>query len=108
MIRKRLEFLLVLGTLATLIGCAGQVPQATALQAQWAVQRWPGTTPETLVSGRTLYIAKCSGCHTLRLPSVYSQERWPVILDKMQKRAKITDDQKEQILHYVLSVKQNP
>ena len=106
--RRRLGLALALGALSGLAACAGQIPRPTSLQAQWAAQRWPAATPEALDQGRTIYIAKCSGCHTLRLPSVYAEERWPAILDKMQKRAKITDEQKEEILHFVLTVKQNP
>src|SRR5436853_4605473 len=89
---------------AGLVGIAAcattQIPRPTAPQARWAAQRWPGVTPLTLEEGRSLFIAKCSGCHTLRLPAVYSQERWPQILDKMQPRAKITDFEKERILEY--------
>ncbi len=97
---------MVIATLTMLAACAGQLPRPTAPQARWAAQRWPGVTPDALEQNRSLYIAKCSGCHTLRLPSVYSEERWPQILDKMQSRAKITDAEKQQILEYVLSVKQ--
>jgi mono/diheme cytochrome c family protein len=104
---KRRKNVLLVGLLAALFACAGQIPRPTSLQAQWAAQRWPGVTPEGLAQGRTLYIAKCSGCHTLRVPTKYSEDRWPSLLDKMQKRAKISDDEKAQILHYVLSVKQN-
>ena len=98
---------MTVGVMSVLFACAGQIPRPTSLQAEWAAQRWPGTTSERLETGRALYVLKCSGCHTLRLPSVYSEERWPAILDKMQKRAKITDDEKQQILQFVLTVKHN-
>jgi mono/diheme cytochrome c family protein len=97
---------MAIAMLVMLAACAGQIPRPTPPQARWAAQRWPGATPEALEQGRSLYIRKCSGCHTLRVPAVYSQERWPQILDKMQKRAKLSEADKESILHYVLSVKQ--
>jgi hypothetical protein len=74
-----------------LSACAGQVPHLTP--------RFEG--------GRSLFITKCSGCHTLRLPQAYSAERWPGILDKMQKLAKITDEEREEILRYILAVKES-
>jgi hypothetical protein len=42
------------------------------------------------------------------VPAVYSEDRWPAILDKMQARAKISDGEKMSILQYVLAVKQPP
>ena len=103
--KQRLAVFGGLSVLLAIAACAGQIPRPTPPQQAWAAQRWPDATPAALEQGRSIYILKCAGCHTLRLPAVYSQERWPLILDKMQKRAKITDAEKESILQYVLSVK---
>ena len=94
--------------LALIAACAGQIPRPTRMQARIASQRWPGVTADALERGRSLYIVRCSGCHTLRLPSADPAERWLPILDKMQKRSKLADSEKEAILRYVLSVNENP
>lgn len=47
-----------------------------------------------LLMGRQLYIDRCSNCHNLHLPNEFSGEVWAMKIDKMQQRAKITDEEK--------------
>ena len=56
---------------------------------------------EVLTQGRELYMNRCGTCHVLHQPSEYTKEKWVKVLDKMQKPAKITDEQKELIKNYV-------
>ena len=58
---------------------------------------------EYLNQGRFLYIKTCSSCHTLHLTSEYTKMQWALSMNKMQKRAKITDEQKEMIFRYLLT-----
>lgn len=58
---------------------------------------------ERLLKGRKLYVEICSSCHNLHLPKSYTAEEWKQNIDKMQKRAKISDEQKELIYEYVTS-----
>jgi hypothetical protein len=81
------------------------LPRVSSEQAAKAAERWPGVTLEQLEDGRTLYVNKCAGCHNLRLPESRSAEAWPSILDRMQIKAKLTDDQKTHILQYILTVR---
>lgn len=57
---------------------------------------------ETLKKGRQLYVNKCGSCHNLRLPEKFGRESWILSLDKMQPKAKITDEEKNMILYYLL------
>ena len=88
---------------ACLAACVGGLPRLSPAQIDRAARRWPGTTPGDLEQGRSLYVTKCSACHTLRLPSRYPARRWPAIMDSMQKQARLSDDAKELILRYLLS-----
>jgi len=56
---------------------------------------------EELVEGRRLYANHCSGCHTLHLPTQFSEEMWRETLDKMQSRSKTTYSEKMMILKYL-------
>ena len=60
---------------------------------------------ENLKSGRKLYINKCGSCHMLRLPERYNRTQWTEAMVKMQKKAKISDEEKQLILDYVLNGK---
>jgi|WetSurMetagenome_2_1015567.scaffolds.fasta_scaffold803195_2 hypothetical protein len=62
-----------------------------------------GIPVDTLISGRELYIAYCGNCHNLYLPSVYTGAEWAKHLEIMQKKARISNEQKELILKYLTS-----
>ena len=87
-----------------LLSCSGAIPQPTFMQVERASQRWPGTDSETLAHGRQLYVAKCSGCHSVKVPSVYSEFQWDTLMRTMGTSAKLTKDEYEHILHYVLTM----
>jgi hypothetical protein len=91
--------------LTSFVACAAtQVPVPTPQQAESAAQRWPGTTSEDLVAGRTLYVDRCSGCHTLPLPDSKSAEAWPKVIDEMADRSKLTKDERTRVLRYLVTV----
>lgn len=51
--------------------------------------------------GKELYENRCGKCHKLFTPSDYTVTKWPGILNRMQNKAKITDDQKAQVFAYL-------
>ena len=59
------------------------------------------TTLGLLIEGRKLYLNKCSSCHYLYLPKNYNEGEWRIIMDKMEKPAKITSEEKEMIYQYL-------
>ncbi len=56
-----------------------------------------------LLAGRNLYVQKCSNCHNLFLPERFTDEKWNSKLDTMQVRAKINNNERELIYHYIIS-----
>jgi nitrate/TMAO reductase-like tetraheme cytochrome c subunit len=56
-----------------------------------------------LLRGRELYVNHCSGCHNLHLPKEYNADQWKKNIDEMQEKAKISDEDKQLILHYLTS-----
>lgn len=51
--------------------------------------------------GRSLYVSKCNGCHQLFPKQKFDPVQWGAMLNKMQKRAAITDIEKEQIFLFL-------
>ena len=51
--------------------------------------------------GRTLYASKCSGCHNYYDPLSFTSAKWDSILIPMQKKAKLTDEERESILFWI-------
>lgn len=104
LVRKPLFGTLV-GVVVALVACATQqVPMPTPRQADAAAQRWPGTTANDLADGRTLYVERCAGCHSLPLPNAYHANAWPKVIDEMADRAHLSKDERTRVLHYLETV----
>lgn len=61
------------------------------------------TVQQKLLTGRKLYIDHCGSCHNLHFPHEYDEAGWQQQLDKMEIRAKITEQEKQLILIYLTS-----
>ena len=85
--------------------CAGQIPHPSAAQRALAAERWPGLGPEELEKGRFLYIARCSGCHPLPLPTQHTAGEWPAVVDRMALNARLTAAEVLQITRYLVTVR---
>jgi len=57
-------------------------------------------TPE-LAEGKSLYENTCARCHKLFPTDKHTKEDWIPVLDRMAKKAKITDVQKASIYNYI-------
>lgn len=51
--------------------------------------------------GKAIFREKCAKCHGYMLPETRTAEKWPNILDRMAKKAKLTDEQKEAVVAFV-------
>ncbi len=54
-----------------------------------------------LAEGKSLYENNCAKCHSLYATKDFSAEQWKPILLDMQKKANISDEQREKIYSYV-------
>ncbi len=92
----------IAGILA-IAGCAS-LPHPTPDDAARAAVTWPGATIASLEADRARYVAKCSSCHALPRPDRYPAERWSRWLDQMRERAKLTADDRESVLRYLVTL----
>lgn len=60
------------------------------------------TSLDNLKQGRELYINKCGKCHTAFAPSKFTAQQWLPQINRMQKRAKVSDIEKEMINQYLI------
>ena len=51
--------------------------------------------------GKSLFEANCGKCHKLFEPSKHNPEEWKVTLARMQKKAKISDEETASIYNYL-------
>ena len=57
---------------------------------------------DQLLAGRKLFVAKCGSCHYLKLPQTLTEPQWRKAIDKMQPKAKISNEEKKSILNFPL------
>ena len=99
---RRLTIVLLAVTLAA--ACAAALRHATPADVTLVSPQWPGTTVEDLERGRRLYVRRCSGCHTLILPSAHAPDDWPVLVDAMAEKARLKPAQREDIVRFLVAV----
>ncbi len=82
-------------------GCASTLPLPTTEDIELFRGSEPGVTLESLKNARTVYTAKCSGCHGLFLPENYRPDEWPKIISGMSDKAKLSPHEFEKIRLYL-------
>lgn len=92
---------LIVLSLVFLMGCTATKKVATATSAPQKA------SAETIAQGKDLYENRCGKCHKLFAPTDYAVKQWPEILNSMQSKAKITDEQKAQIYAYLSASAKN-
>jgi len=77
----------------------------TSAQVDAAKVRFPDATIDALKKGHDLYYGTCTNCHGAKKITSFSAEELPGIINHMAKKAKISDEEKDAVLKYVIGVK---
>lgn len=85
------------------MGCAG-LPNATQDDVAFAQAQFPGATHDTLEQGRSVYAARCSGCHPLHLPSEKSPGEWVKLLPEMEDNARMKQQERDLVQAYLVTM----
>ena len=93
----------------TMLGCTSRadapLPEPTTAMATSAQARWPDVTLEQLTRGHAIMAERCNTCHGMPAPSSEGVGEWPVIMKRMAKKAKLTEQQHQDLLRYVLAAR---
>jgi len=101
---RRLAIASLAAGLCVTAACAAALRQATPADAVRLAPRWPGTTLEDLQRGRSLYVRRCSGCHTLILPGAHPVEEWPGLVDGMADKARLRPGERDDVVRFLVAV----
>jgi hypothetical protein len=91
-------YLLLLLTGLALYACASSIPQVDAMHQKWAQQHWQNVN---LIEARSLYVAHCSGCHSLHSPAEHTQDEWMRLFDEMAVKAHMAPGDSISVLAYL-------
>lgn len=78
-----------------LYGCAGGLNPKDTAAVEAAFSKYEES------DGKAIFKEKCAKCHGYRLPETRTTEKWPGIIDRMARKAKLTEDQKAAVLAFV-------
>lgn len=88
----------------TALACAAALRHPTASDAQAVAARYPGTTAADLERGRSLYVRRCAGCHTLPLASAHSAAEWPDVIGEMAGRARLGPEERRDVERFLVAL----
>jgi cytochrome c5 len=93
------------GLLVALVACARPtLPAATPADANRASATWPGTTSADLDRGRSIYVARCSGCHQPVQPTAIPATEWPGHIAEMKERAHLDEHEVTLVERYLVTM----
>jgi mono/diheme cytochrome c family protein len=95
---------LAAAALCVAAACAAALRHGTPQDAVLLSLRWPGTTVQDLERGRSLYVRRCSGCHTLILPGAHPAEEWPGLVDGMADKARLRPGERDDVVRFLEAV----
>lgn len=58
-------------------------------------------------TGYVLYRRKCGNCHYLYRPAEFTEMKWKSVMPVMSLKAKLSPEEKNLILNYILSAKKS-
>jgi len=88
------------------ICCSPIIFKPTIEDVDLAKKTWSDASIEQLNDGCSLYVAKCGGCHLLHTPNEFTEKQWIELLPEMTARAKLTTQQNDLVLKYVVTKSQ--
>ena len=74
-------------------------------QVDAAKTKFPDATMDALKKGYSIYYGVCTNCHEAKKIADFSVEELPGIIDQMARKAKISAEEKDAVLKYVLGVR---
>lgn len=98
-----LACVLILG----LSGCGSGIPRVTPDVVTLAQRRDPTLDANRLNAIRTLYVNRCSSCHSLNSPSDYDEAEWATWMRKMAPKAKMDSVQEREVLLFILAARES-
>lgn len=89
-----------------LYSCGGSKPVPPPINTRYSVptvEAKQADSASDLAEGKSLYENNCAKCHDLYKPTDFNAEQWKPILLDMQKKAEISDEQRDKIYSYLIA-----
>ena len=87
-----------------LAACATPIARPSTTDVARAARQRPQTTLAELEHGRSIYLARCGGCHRAYQPSHLTPAAWPAQVDEMAERAKLGFSDRELVVLFLVTM----
>jgi uncharacterized membrane protein len=95
------------------LACTPKIAKSTSaststvstIQVDAAKTKYPDATMDVLKKGYTIYFGVCTNCHEAKKITDFTTEELPGIIDHMARKAKISAEEKDAVLKYVMGVR---
>lgn len=77
--------------------------EITQQQVDIAKKRWSESDVEKLKKGKSIFTGECTDCHKAFVIEKFSEKKWNHEIDDMSPKAKLTEEQKQNLTYFVLS-----
>ncbi len=81
------------------------VYEPTEAQLTAGKTKFADLTKDNLIKGRSIYYGACMNCHEPKNINDYGLDEFSHILDNMARKAKLTPEEKNDVLRYVVAIK---
>lgn len=95
-----MKWMLALTAFGLLAGCSNSMKGIPDVNPEMATAY--GVDERTLARGRGIYMAYCAQCHERVEPGEIDPEFWRGITPHMAVKAKITKEEEQQLIHYLM------
>ncbi len=104
---NRNRILAVTSLAMLIVACAprqeGPAPAVDAAMVARAQAQWPDADAAQLRRGHDLLFTSCAECHARPGPTSAPAHEWPSIMKSMSRKAKLSADQHEAVLRYLIA-----
>jgi cytochrome c1 len=83
-----------------LAGCVS-VPHLTPGQLAWATAKWPDAQGAELEQGRSIYVTRCSSCHSAPAPQEVMEQKDDDMVKEMVERAKLSPQEQQAVMRFL-------
>ena len=98
---------MLVGLVLVLAGCQSPPPEVDTALVATAQAADPGVTAAVLIHGRAILLDRCRTCHVPPRPSAHDAEAWKAWLAIMAPRARLPDEEHEDLLRYLIAASQH-
>lgn len=95
--------LIIISVLSLIVFACSHKTASTVTKTEVATEKTSSATVSNAayLAGKVIYETKCGTCHKLKDPARGNMAQWTKWIDRMAPKAKLSDEEKQQVTDYI-------